>query len=369
MTTINVDNKEYNYDEINKLIITVNRQKKQKQNVLDKLTNLQDKYEKLEKNYETYKSDYKNVVQERNKLSLKLESKGMSKDHIQQYDKYKEFYNKWSSQVDNLENKQPENAVNQIYVDQIIDLEDKIKVLQEENKQIKVLQQENEKIKVLNEQIKVLQKENEKLKSQKNEKPQDNLYINDDKDNIISTLKEEIAELKAELKSKKPQSNNNNDKKQIQELKKQNDILKSTIESIEKVVDEKIVNKKEVVEEKIMDSISTQTDFDDKRVCNEEKKDIKVADCANNEYSQDNVWAVFDAIYGDMMTYKNGNNKKLANNLMNKRKDMCNIISGTKTKKDETRRDYGVDMIKYIIDLTNKNKKLNDRVNTLIDKL
>ena len=219
MSKIIVNEKEYGEEEILQLIKSVENQRKQKQTMLNKLTNLQDKHEKLENNYDEFKKDYKIVVQDRNKLELKCEKKGMGKEFLQQFDKYKDFYNEWSSQVDKFKEQKQDNPVNEIYIQKIIEYEDKIK------KQ--------------NEQIKSLQEENEKIIIEKNEKPQDNIYVNDDRDNIISTLKEELGELKAQLKSKKSTENNltfmindNRDKnKIIEKLEQENKKLKSELDS------------------------------------------------------------------------------------------------------------------------------------------
>eukprot|EP01052_Picozoa_sp_SAG31_P011499 SAG31_NODE_652_length_13181_cov_14.268155_8_plen_193_part_00 len=66
--------------------------KNKKNIILKKFTSTMEKLENTEKNFETFKKDYKDKCFECNKLYLKLESKGMAKDLVQEHDKFKQFY-------------------------------------------------------------------------------------------------------------------------------------------------------------------------------------------------------------------------------------------------------------------------------------
>ena len=84
--------------------------KKQRDNVLKKISQLQNDYDDLEEKYENlgdihneFKMDYKEVCNERNKLELKIEGKGWKKDKLEEFDKYKSFYQKYIEFVDELD--------------------------------------------------------------------------------------------------------------------------------------------------------------------------------------------------------------------------------------------------------------------------
>ena len=83
--------------------------KKQRDNVLKKLSQLQNDYDELEEKYDNlnnvhneFKVSYKEACHERNKLELLTEKKGWTKDIREEFDKYKSFYQKYIEYVDEL---------------------------------------------------------------------------------------------------------------------------------------------------------------------------------------------------------------------------------------------------------------------------
>ena len=83
--------------------------KKQRDNVLKKLSQLQNDYDELEEKYDNlnnvhneFKVSYKEACHERNKLELLTEKKGWTKDIREEFDKYKSFYQKYIEHVDEL---------------------------------------------------------------------------------------------------------------------------------------------------------------------------------------------------------------------------------------------------------------------------
>lgn len=85
----------------------------------------------------------------------------------------------------------------------------------------------------------------------------------------------------------------------------------------------------------------------------------------NNKYCKEDIFKVFDILYGDKMSKKT--NSKIATRLMNKRKDICDyIINGKEMKDDKV--DYSVDFIKLILDLIYENNNKQLKINELINK-
>ena len=84
---------------------TDNEQKmrKQRDNLLKKLKELQEKHDNICELYEGFKIDYKEVCNERNKLQLTLEKKGWNSEKLKEFDKYKNFYQKYATMVSELD--------------------------------------------------------------------------------------------------------------------------------------------------------------------------------------------------------------------------------------------------------------------------
>ena len=108
----NLDNSNIldNSDNFNNPDNSENPFKKQRDNVLKKLSNLQNKYDELQEKYENlnnvhneFKISYKEACHERNKLELLTEKKGWTKDIREEFDKYKNFYHKYIDCVDELD--------------------------------------------------------------------------------------------------------------------------------------------------------------------------------------------------------------------------------------------------------------------------
>ena len=84
--------------------------RKQRDNLLKKLSSMQGKYEALQEKYDNlelvykdFKIDYKNVCHLRNKYELTLEKKGWGKEKLLEFEKYKNFYHKYSEIVEELD--------------------------------------------------------------------------------------------------------------------------------------------------------------------------------------------------------------------------------------------------------------------------
>ena len=349
---------------------------------------LKEKINNIEECHAEFKKDYKESCNERNKLELKLEKKGMSKEHLEEFNKYKDFYNKNIEVVNNINN-------------------------------------------------------------------------NDYKDNIINTKNEEIAELKAQVKiyMKKwedkcaeniiPKEKNNNEKKEfiekidcqkkkIKELKEEledvnrcNKDLSESVDEIEKKSEEwmnkyhtkcfectellqksnkyldlynKEKDNKYIVQEKIMDSIQTQTEnivdedknffinndlkleneklqtrcnksHENNEVLREKVKELddrnsylegeilvlqseaedrencevnNVKNITNKEINRQNIDNVFDLVFKEKM--KKTNDEKIYRRLANKRNDISKKILNN-IEKNDNKLDYSAEFVKYIINI------------------
>ena len=105
----NLDNSD-NSNNSNNSEDSINPFKKQRDNVLKKLSKLQNEYEELQEKNENlnnvhneFKVSYKEACHERNKLELLTEKKGWTKDIREEFDKYKNFYHKYIDCVDELD--------------------------------------------------------------------------------------------------------------------------------------------------------------------------------------------------------------------------------------------------------------------------
>ena len=191
-----------------------------------------------------------------------------------------------------------------------------------------------------------LRKEISELKKQK--PIVDNINNNDDKDNIISSLKEEIAELKCVIKSKKSNTNSisinsaeiiiNEMKEKVNEQMKilvdENEKLKKTNQELNDDIDcmleAEIENKNtnDIVEPKATNTIETQTET------------------RNSEITKANIRNVFDLVFKNKMDKKN--NETIYRNLMAHKTSMNDkILSSDNNNTDKI--DYSCEYIKYII--------------------
>ncbi len=239
------------------------------------------------------------------------------------------------------------------------------------------------------------------------------LKNNDHKDNIIRTKKEEIGELKAEIKEYKKkigkdiieednkiikasyddlkinyqvlekeiaQIKTSNKKvlekrnKEIKILEASYDDLKINYQVLEKVLEKR--NKEiKILEEKLKNKteIKTQTETQTQETQTEERNnlpeketEIKTPKLETAEFTKEDIFKVFDMIYENKMSKKT--NPKVASRLMNKRKNVIDIIVNDKKKIDD-KEDYSVDFMKTIITLIKDNNKKEERINKLIDKM
>ncbi len=200
------------------------------------------------------------------------------------------------------------------------------------------------------------------------------LKNNDHKDNIIRTMKEEIGELKAEIKEYKKKIGKDIIEEDNKIIKASYDDLKINYQVLEKVLEKR--NKEiKILEEKLKNKteIKTQTETQTQETQTEERNnlpeketEIKTPKLETAEFTKEDIFKVFDMIYEKKMSKKT--NPKVASRLMNKRKNVIDIIVNDKKKIDD-KEDYSVDFMKTIITLIKDNNKKEERINKLIDKM
>jgi len=357
MSKIIVNEKEYSVDDIEDMIETIQVNE-------EDYEELQNKYDELNADFD-FKVDKIKQQEDRNtdliktikEMQRKLDKSKLLKEKglVDQADHYKKCFDEAEKKISCLEHelkdcKKSDNPINDIYVDQIIKQEAKIK---KQNEQIKLLQQENQKVK------------------------EDKIYINDDRDNIISTLKEELGQVKAELKSEITNSKrfaNNINKKENTDITILKDKIKKLEEDFDNLDAEKIelesnylnqidkLKSENTITEKIMENAETQTE--ERNTLPE--KEITTPKLQSTEFTKEDIFKIFDMIYQKKMSKKE--NPKVATRLMNKRKEVVDYIINGKVMKDD-KTDYSVDFMKTIITLTKDNNKKEERINKLLDKL
>jgi len=409
--SIVIDQKKYTEDDILDMISELQDFKEQEQELEEKnelyVTENEDLKYKLELQIKRNTEFFKEIKAMQHKLDQKaiFKDKGIH-DRMKHYEKK---CSEQESKINLLESKQNSCGISKEQKDKICKANKALKLMNE-NKDIKIkeLEEQNqnyflqmnqykdeltslkercEKSHANNEQ---LRKNNQRLVKENKEakKSKDNILENDDRDNIISTLKEEIGELKVTVKEIKKECNKKDKKIQdledeldiiieeeqekspdllskynskceefrelfnkyntyydfIENNKYNNNISEKMMESIETQTDNRLEEKpadNNNISEKIMESIETQTD---NRL---EEKPAKET-ITNKEYNRVNINAVFDLVFKEKM--KKTNDEKIYRRLTNKRNDISKKILNDLVK-DNDKLDYGSEFVKCIIDL------------------
>jgi hypothetical protein len=425
-------------NEINEYEDKFIKMKNQRDNTLNNLNNLQDKYDDLQENYDNlnnvhneFKVSYKEACHERNKCELLLEKKGKSKDHIEEFNKYKEFYNQnldLVHNIHNIHNNDDKDNIISTQKEEIAELKASLKdymkkwetktaeniLPKEENnnekkkmksdierktKRIKELIAENEKkdkkITQLQEELddvndcnKKLCKSIDEIETKKDEfmdKYHSKCEENNLKDKKIQDLEDEL-ELIIEEENNNDNNNNNNDE-YMNKYHSKCEEFTELFNKYNEIYDlyEKLKTKN-LIEEKVMDCIQTQTENnnDDDRnffiindlkseneklnirctkshenneVLRQKIKDLEdrndsdvntAKNITNKEYSRENIDAVFDLVFKDKM--KKTNDEKIYRRLTNKRSDISKKILNDLSK-DNDKLDYGAEFVKCLINI------------------
>ncbi len=436
-------------NEINEYEDKFIKMKNQRDNTLNNLNNLQDKYDDLQENYDNlnnvhneFKVSYKEACHERNKCELLLEKKGKSKDHIEEFNKYKEFYNQnldLVHNIHNIHNNDDKDNIISTKNEEIAELKASVKyymkkwetktaenilpkeknnnemkqmkdVIERKTNRIKELIAENEKkdkkitelqeeLDVVNDCNKDLGKSIDEIETKKDEfmdKYHSKCEENNLKDKKIQDLEDEL-ELIIEEENNNDNNNNNNDEYMIKYNSKCEEFTE-LFNKYNEIYDlyEKLKTKN-LIEEKVMDCIQTQTENnnDDDRnffiindlkseneklnirctkshenneVLRQKIKDLEdrndpdvntaknitnkeinfSCDMMKKNIMRKNIDNVFDLVFKEKM--KKTNDEKIYRRLTNKRSDISKKILNDLSK-DNDKLDYGAEFVKYIINI------------------
>jgi len=406
--SIIINEKEYTAEEIHTRFCQASKFKKERDNVLIKLSTLQEKYEDLQENYDNlnnvhteFKVSHKEACHERNKLELQLEKKGMTKDHRDEFNKYKDFYNQNLDIVHNIHNNDDKDNIISTQKEEIAELKASVK---DYMKKWETKTAEN---------ILPKEKNNNEMKQMKSHletktnRIKELIAENEKKDKKITELQEELDDVNDcnkdlgksidEIETKKDEFMDKYHSK-CQEFTELFNKYNEIYDLYEKLKTENLI------EEKIMDSIQTQTEnnndddrnffinndlksendklnirctkshennevlrqkvkeLDDRNtflegeilILQSEAEDRNDSDVntakniTNKEYSRENIDAVFDLVFKDKM--KKTNDEKIYRRLTNKRSDISKKILNDLSK-DNDKLDYGAEFVKCLINI------------------
>ncbi len=396
MSKITIDDTTYTEDEIYDMICEIKELKEQEIEQDEKIELHQADNENL-----TYKLNLQverntALISEMKKMKHKMDQKDIFKEKgiIDKMEFYKKRCDEHEKKIQSLESSNGD-SMSQEQKQKICKANKALKLMNE-NKDIKIkeLEEQNEnyflqmnlykdEIAPLKERCEKSHENNERLRKEnteiwreaqkQKEANKNNIYDNGDTDNIISTLREELAEVKTELKAERkkiktpPKIDSTKIDTHMLELKEK---VLSNVDSLTKECkrlqeENEKLKKDNIVTEKIMENSETQTEVRN----NIPEKEIKTPKLDSQEFTKEDICKVFDMIYDKKMSKgKNNINAKVASRLMNKRKDVIDFIVNDKKKKDD-KEDYSVDFMKTIITLIKDNNKKEERINKLLDKL